>query len=78
MTNPHTISLRQLRQTIGRNIHEARRRKRLTLKKLSQRTNISSPKLDGFEIGKHELCFAHLITIAAALHVNVFDLIQQS
>ena len=76
MTNPHTLSLRQLRRTIGKNIHDMRIRKKLTLDKLSRRTNISSQKLDRFEIGKHELCLNHLVTIAAALHVNVSDLIQ--
>lgn len=76
MPNPQTQTIRELRQTIGENIHRTRKRRKITLQKLSALTNISSQKLDGYEIGKYELCLAHLLPIANALHVDVRALLN--
>ncbi|MGH1404281.1 MAG: helix-turn-helix domain-containing protein [Alphaproteobacteria bacterium] len=78
MKNQHTKPLRALRQTIGRNIHTVRRSKKITLEKLSRKTNIPCKKLDGYEIGKYELCLSHLVPIAAALDVDISYLIQRA
>ncbi|MBI1276238.1 helix-turn-helix domain-containing protein [bacterium] len=60
--------LRQLRRTIGQNIHQARTQKRLTLRQLSRATGIPEHKLDQYELGKNEISIEELISIEHHLH----------
>ncbi len=78
MSHQNIVTLRELRRTIGGNIHDIRRKRKVTLETLSKHTNISIKKLDGFEIGKYQLTFEHAILIAAALKINVFQMIQNT
>ncbi|MGH1374912.1 MAG: helix-turn-helix domain-containing protein [Alphaproteobacteria bacterium] len=77
MPNPQPQTIQELRQTIGENIHRTRKRRKVTLTKLSKQTNIPYQKLDGYEIGKYELCLVHLLPIANALSVDVKALLRK-
>lgn len=71
-----THLLRHLRLTIGRNIHQRRCERRLTLCKLSRLTGIPERLLDHYELGKNEIALDEMLKIACALHVPVTELIQ--
>lgn len=59
---------REIRKNIGQNIHNIRKRKRMTLKKLS---HISVNLLDQYEIGKNQIGLNSLMNIANALKVSM-------
>ncbi len=70
-------SRRQLiieRRRIGRNIHEARRGKALTLKKLSKILSVKEDLLDRYEIGKNEIRIEMIARIAKSLDVTLKEL----
>lgn len=71
-----THLLRHLRLTIGRNIHQRRRERKLTLRKLAKLTGISEGLLDQYELGKDEIRLDALLKIACALRVPVAELVQ--
>ncbi|MGE4351343.1 MAG: helix-turn-helix domain-containing protein [Bdellovibrionales bacterium] len=69
---PYTRQLlRHLRRAIGRNMHEFRLKKRMTLERLSQTTGVPCNRLDQYEMGKNEVCLTHLVQIACALDVDL-------
>lgn len=71
-----THLLRHLRLSIGRNIHEHRCERKLTLRKLAKLTGISEGLLDHYELGKNEIALDEMLKIACALRVSVAELIQ--
>ena len=71
-----THLLRHLRLTIGRNIHQRRCERRLTLRKLSRLTGINEDLLDQYELGKDEIRLDSLLKIACALRVPMTELMQ--
>lgn len=68
--------LRQLRLIIGRNIHQARASKRLSLHKLARLSDISPKRLDQFELGKNAIHLDELFRIAAMLQVSLHEVIN--
>lgn len=62
---------REIRKNIGQNIHNIRKRKRMTLKKLSKLSHISVNLLDQYEIGKNQIGLNSLMNIANALKVSM-------
>lgn len=71
-----THLLRHLRLTIGRNIHQRRSVRKLTLRKLAKLTGISEGLLDHYELGKSEIALDALLKIACVLRVPVAELMQ--
>lgn len=71
-----THLLRHLRMTIGRNIHQRRSERKLTLRKLAKLTDISEGLLDHYELGKNEIALDEMLKIACALRVPVAELMQ--
>ena len=65
--------LKNIRKNIGYNIYKARRCKGLTLKKLSEISNIDFLLLDQFELGKNEVNLNILMRIANSLDVSMQD-----
>lgn len=70
--NPHLY--RQLRRTIGSNIHALRLERGVTLHRLSLLTGISIELLDQFEMGKNEIALRELLKISCVLGVEVGDI----
>ena len=73
-----TITLRHLRRTIGRNIHELRRRRRWSLNHLAKKIKITPNRLDHLEMGRHNMQLLDIIQIAEALEVDCLTLMQPS
>ncbi len=71
-----THLLRHLRTAIGRNIHQRRSERKLTLRKLAKLTGISESLLDQYELGKNEIALHEMLKIACALRVPVVELMQ--
>ena len=71
-----TNSLRQLRFTIGQNIHILRLRKKMTLQKLSKISGISENLLDQYELGKNEISLYELLKISYALKSEIKKIIE--
>jgi transcriptional regulator with XRE-family HTH domain len=69
MAPDDTVS-RQL-QSLGAFIHSQRTQAQLTLRELSERTNVSNPYLSQIERGLHEPSVRVLKAIALALNVSV-------
>ena len=67
---PDDAMSRQL-QTLGAFIHSQRTQAQLTLRELSERTNVSNPYLSQIERGLHEPSVRVLKAIAIALNVSV-------
>lgn len=74
--NNITKELRLLRKNIGKNIHDIRLKKKITLEKLSNYTKISTRLLDHYEMGKGEIGFNQLLKICLALKVGVGSVIK--
>jgi transcriptional regulator with XRE-family HTH domain len=66
--------LRHLRFTIGQNIHAARLKQKMTLKKLSHLSGVPEDKLDQYELGKNEIRLDQLLKIACSLEMRVREL----
>jgi transcriptional regulator with XRE-family HTH domain len=65
---PYTTHLlRHLRTTIGTEIQEARRKKRMTLSVLAQQSGISEKLLDFYELGKGEITLEELLRVSCVL-----------
>jgi hypothetical protein len=60
--------LRHLRLTIGQDIHNARIKQRITLRKLSQRSGIPEHLLDQY--GKNDITLEEWLKIACALNIR--------
>jgi transcriptional regulator with XRE-family HTH domain len=67
---PDDAVSRQL-ETLGAFIHSQRTQAQLTLRELSERTNVSNPYLSQIERGLHEPSVRVLKAIAIALNVSV-------
>ena len=67
---PDDAVSRQL-QSLGAFIHSQRTQAQLTLRELSERTNVSNPYLSQIERGLHEPSVRVLKAIALALNVSV-------
>src|SRR4051812_2873811 len=67
---PDDAVSRQL-QGLGAFIHSQRKQAQLTLRELSERTNVSNPYLSQIERGLHEPSVRVLKAIAIALNVSV-------
>lgn len=76
MTCPHVKQLRQIRRTIGNNIHTIRTARKMTLRRLSAETQISTHTLDMFEIGRGQVSLESLYIIARALNTDTHNLMQ--
>jgi transcriptional regulator with XRE-family HTH domain len=66
-----THLLRHVRQTIGFRIHQQRRKKRLTLRKLARLTAINEARLDQLELGKSEIRIDELLKIICVLKISL-------
>lgn len=71
-----TQKWRDLRKTIGDNIHKCRKNKKLSLQKLSRITTIPEYVIDNYELGKGNIQFYILIKLAAALNADIKDLLE--
>jgi len=71
-----THLLRHLRLIIGRNIHQLRSERKLTLRKLAKITGICEGLLDHYELGKNEIALDEMLKIACALRVPVAELMR--
>jgi len=69
-----THFLRRTRFILGRNIHHARLKQKMPLRKLSQLTGISELLLDHYELGKNEIRLDDMLKIACTLKVAVDQL----
>lgn len=76
-TTPDTQKIRNLRQTIGANIHARRLHRKMTLVKLSRLTNFTINRLDMFEMGKDQIELQHLFKIAIALKCRITNLLKE-
>lgn len=74
--NYSTKMLRVLRADIGRNIHEARVRRKLVLAKLTRLSGVPKEKLDRYELGKNEIRLDELLRISCALDVPLARLLE--
>ena len=61
--------LREIRKNIGQNIHDIRKKKRMTLKKLSKLSHIRVNLLDQYEIGKNQIGLNSMMNIANSLEI---------
>jgi transcriptional regulator with XRE-family HTH domain len=66
-----THMLRHLRAQIGENIHRARVRKKLRLRKVASASDIPEDLIDRYELGKNEIRLDELLRIACVLDVRV-------
>jgi transcriptional regulator with XRE-family HTH domain len=66
----HYKLLRHLRLTIGQDIHNARIKQKITLRKLSQRSGIPEHLLDQYELGKNDITLEEWLKIACALNIR--------
>jgi hypothetical protein len=71
-----TQLLRQLRRTIGANIHCTRARRKIPLPKLARLSGVPEIKLDHFELGKNKMELDELLKIACALGVEAKNLLE--
>jgi transcriptional regulator with XRE-family HTH domain len=69
--------LRELRVTIGRNIHALRAERNMLLSELAASAKISETMLDRYEIGKHGILLHELLRIACALKIEVWKLLAR-
>ncbi|RFC66624.1 XRE family transcriptional regulator [Mesorhizobium denitrificans] len=68
--------LRELRRTIGQNIHTARLKHKMPLKKLARVSGDPEEKLDQYELGKSEISLHELVRIACAIDANPLSLME--
>jgi transcriptional regulator with XRE-family HTH domain len=62
------------RRRIGQNIHNIRKSKNLTLKKLSEISHVRINLLDQYEIGKNQIRIEMIAQIAKSLDTTLRDL----
>ena len=67
---------REIRKNIGQNIHDIRKKKRMTLKKLSKLSHISVNLLDQYEIGKNQIGPNSMMNIANSLEVSMREFLN--
>lgn len=70
--------LRHLRRTIGRNIHAARLRQKMPLKKLARVSGVPEEKLDLYELGKSEITLQELLRVSCAIGASPLALLESS
>lgn len=70
--------VRNLRSTIGYNIHRLRAERKLTLSHLSSLTGVSVLLLDHYELGKNEIRLDEMLKIACAMKVRFEELFAKS
>lgn len=70
-----THLLRHVRRIIGRNIHSRRCNRNMTLRKLSERCQISESRLDLYELGGDEIGLREMLRIACELDTDLQKLI---
>jgi len=68
--------LRDLRRSIGQNIHAARLKQKMPLKKLARASGVPEEKLDQYELGKSEITLQDLLRIACAIDANPHALLE--
>lgn len=61
-----THMLRHLRAVIGRNIHDARVKRKIVLAKLAEISGVREDLIDRYELGKNEIRLDELLRIACA------------
>ena len=66
-----TQLLRQLRCTVGYNMHRLRARKRMPLRKLARLSDVPERLIDQYELGKDEITLDAMLKIACVLGVEV-------
>jgi len=71
-----TEDLRNLRKTIGNNIHKERALRKVTLARLSRLTGIRMKKLDQYELGKNMVRLEEVFFIARSLGVAAEKLFE--
>ena len=71
-----THLLRQLRCTVGYNIHHLRARKKIPLHRLARLTGVPEHLLDHYELGKNEIALNEMLKIACALGVEIKVLME--
>ena len=76
-TKEETKYFRALRKTIGQNILAARRKRNLSLYRLSKEVGINPHNLDLFELGKKQMNIEKLVKIASVLEVEPQNLLSE-
>jgi DNA-binding Xre family transcriptional regulator len=74
-TKEETERFRALRKTIGENILQQRRKRKLSLYRLSKDVGITPHNLDLFELGKKHMNIEKLVKIASVLGVDPKNLL---
>ena len=72
-----TAPIKKLRLDVGRRIHAARAHRRMTLHRLSARTQIPVQRLDYYEIGGYDISLGELDRIAKALGLSATELLMR-
>ncbi len=67
--------VRNLRRTIGQNIHERRKQRGVTLQKLANESHLSPDIIDRIELGKGEINLVHIARLAMALQVDLLSVL---
>jgi transcriptional regulator with XRE-family HTH domain len=67
--------VRNLRLTIGQNIHALRRKDGITLKKLALTSHLSPDIIDRVELGKGEIDLIHVARLALVLQTDILSLL---
>lgn len=75
--NYSVYALRDLRLTIGQNIHDLRVQRKMTLAELSKKTGVTEKLLDGYELGKGDIGLNELFRIGCGLEVKLYNLLQE-
>lgn len=73
--NYSTHLLRHIRWTIGQNIHAARLKQQMPLKKLARLSGVPEGKLDQYELGKNEITLEEILKVACAVNISPMKLI---
>ena len=73
-----TQLLRQLRCTVGKNMHHLRARKKIPLHKLARLSGVPEYLIDQYELGKNEITLDAMLKIACVLGVEVRALMESS
>jgi transcriptional regulator with XRE-family HTH domain len=71
-----TREVRELRRSIGANIHAARAARRMKLEKLSRLCGLRPGTIDMLEIGKGETDLRQIAAIARALNIDAMRLLS--
>lgn len=69
--------LRQLRATVGENLHRYRRKRRMTLEKCARKAGMNPQAIDFYEMGKGEISLSVMAKLARALHVPLTALVAK-